>query len=98
MSISKSDLISNVAAATNLPRCHVEAVISTALDCISTALAEKDIVTLTGFGTFAPKLRQERKGRNPRTGESVSIPATWVPTFKPGKPLKDAVAGSTTSA
>ena len=56
------------------------------------ALAEGDKVQLVGFGAFEVKARAERIGRNPKTKESIKIPASKVPVFKPGKALKDAVA------
>ena len=55
------------------------------------ALAEEEKVQIVGFGAFETKVRAERMGRNPKTGEDIPIPATKVPTFKAGKALKDAV-------
>ena len=60
-------------------------------DAISKALASGQKVTITGFGTFMVSQRAARQGRNPQTGESISIPAMKVPRFKAGKALKDAV-------
>lgn len=65
----------------------VEATIS----AIQGALTEGEKVTLVGFGTFEVRDRKERKGVNPSTGEEITIPATKVPAFKPGKTLKEAV-------
>ncbi|MEM2936709.1 MAG: HU family DNA-binding protein, partial [Candidatus Bathyarchaeia archaeon] len=56
------------------------------------ALKKKDKVTLVGFGTFSVLQRKARKGRNPRTGKEINIPAKKVPKFTAGKELKDAVA------
>lgn len=61
------------------------------IDAISQALAAGKKVTLTGFGTFMVSQRAARTGRNPKTGETISIPAMKVPRFKAGKALKDAV-------
>jgi DNA-binding protein HU-beta len=58
---------------------------------IETTLKAGDAITLVGFGTFAVKDRPERKGRNPQTGQEITIAAAKVPSFKPGKGLKDAV-------
>ena len=58
---------------------------------ITDALANEETVTLTGFGTFSTKRREAREGRNPRTGESIAIAASRVPSFKAGKTLRDAV-------
>ena len=60
---------------------------------IETALKAGDSITLVGFGTFAVKERAERTGRNPQTGQEITIAAAKVPSFKPGKGLKDAVNG-----
>jgi DNA-binding protein HU-beta len=58
---------------------------------IETTLKAGDAITLVGFGTFAVKDRSERMGRNPQTGQEIKIAAAKVPSFKPGKALKDAV-------
>jgi DNA-binding protein HU-beta len=60
---------------------------------IETTLKAGDSITLVGFGTFAVKERAERTGRNPQTGQEITIAAAKVPSFKPGKSLKDAVNG-----
>lgn len=93
MSISKSELIAMVAADTELPKSNVDTVISATLNTIANVLANKNSVALTGFGTFSSKFRPEHIGRNPHTGEDVTIKEAWVPSFKPGKTLKDRVAG-----
>ena len=69
-----------------------ESAVNAALDAITAALAEGDEIRLVGFGTFEVKKRGARMGRNPRTKEEIPIPASKIPTFKPGKALKDAVA------
>ena len=61
------------------------------LDAIQDTLAAGGSVSLVGFGTFSVKARAARSGRNPRTGETIQIPASNVPGFKAGKGLKDAV-------
>ena len=66
--------------------------INAAIEVISDCLAEGDKVQLVGFGAFEVKSRAERIGRNPKTKESIKIPASKVPVFKPGKALKDIVA------
>ena len=60
---------------------------------ISAALKSGDKVALAGFGTFETRQRKARTGRNPRTGEVIQIPARRSPAFRPGKTLKDKVAG-----
>ena len=61
------------------------------MQAIIDAVAHSDSVTLSGFGTFEPRERKERTGRNPRTGEAVPIPARTVPSFRPGNSFKSAV-------
>jgi DNA-binding protein HU-beta len=60
-------------------------------DSITESLKQGDNITLVGFGSFKVTTRAARQGRNPRTGETLSIPATTVPSFVPGKGLKDIV-------
>ncbi len=69
----------------------VDAALSAFLESVTTALANNEDVVLTGFGSFKVSRREARVGRNPRTGESMTIPAANVPGFKAGKKLKDAV-------
>ena len=61
------------------------------LSTVTSALGKGDSVALVGFGTFAVKERAERKGRNPQSGEEITIKAAKIPSFKAGKSLKDAV-------
>jgi DNA-binding protein HU-beta len=69
----------------------VEKVVNAFFSTIENTLKSGDKVQLIGFGTFEVRDRQARKGRNPQTGEEISIPAARVPAFKAGKALKDAV-------
>jgi DNA-binding protein HU-beta len=69
----------------------VEKVVNAFFSTIEGTLKTGDKVQLIGFGTFEVRDRQARKGRNPQTGEEISIPAARVPAFKAGKALKDAV-------
>lgn len=71
---------------------EVETVITAAIDCIMDAVAEDEKVTLVGFGSFEARERKAREGRNPKTGEKMTIPATKVPAFSAGKMFKDKVA------
>ena len=75
-----------------LSKKDTETAINAAIEVISDCLAEGDKVQLVGFGAFEVKSRAERIGRNPKTKESIKIPASKVPVFKPGKALKDIVA------
>jgi len=71
----------------------LERVVSTVLEEIGDALARGDRVELRGFGAFSVRHREARKGRNPRTGESVQVEAKSVPFFRPGKELRARVNG-----
>ena len=90
--MNKSELINAVAEKAALSKKDSEPAVTAALDAITAALAEGDEVRLVGFGTFEVKKREARIGRNPKTKEEIQIPATKVPSFKPGKALKDVVA------
>lgn len=90
--MNKSELINAVAEKAALSKKDSESAVTAALDAITAALAEGDEVRLVGFGTFEVKKREARIGHNPKTKEEIQIPATKVPSFKPGKALKDVVA------
>lgn len=90
--MNKAELINSVAATAEVSKKEAEAVITATLDAITAALKEGDKVQLVGFGSFEVKKRAARTGLNPRTKETIEIPASAVPTFKAGKALKDAVA------
>ena len=90
--MNKAELINAVAASADVSKKDAEAVITAALEAITSALQEGEKVQLVGFGSFEVKKRAERIGRNPKTKESIQIPASKVPVFKAGKALKDAVA------
>ena len=90
--MNKAELISAVADAAEVSKKDAEAVIVATLDTITAALKEGEKVQLVGFGSFEVKKRAARIGRNPKTKESIEIPASVVPVFKAGKALKDGVA------
>ena len=90
--MNKSELINAVAVSADVSKKEAEAVITAALDAITAALKEGDKVQLVGFGSFEVKKRAARVGRNPKTKETIEIPASVVPVFKAGKALKDAVS------
>ena len=90
--MNKSDLIAAAAQSTGVCKKDAERVLNAALDHISAALASGSKVQLSGFGSFEVKDREARVGRNPRTKETIQIPATKLPAFKAAKALKDAVA------
>ena len=90
--MNKAELINAVAASADVSKKDAEAVIAATLDAITAAMKEGEKVQLVGFGSFEVKKRAARIGRNPKTKESIEIPATKVPVFKAGKLLKDSVA------
>ena len=89
--MTKSELVANVAEKSGLDRKQADKAVAAIFDTIKKALIEGDKVQIIGFGTFENRTRSARKGRNPRTGEEISIPASKLPSFKAGKGLKEAV-------
>ena len=89
--MNKADLVDQVAARTGQTKVAVAATIEATIDVIIESVAGSESVTLSGFGTFEPRKRKARTGRNPRTGDSVPIPPRTVPSFRPGSGFKDAV-------
>lgn len=88
--MTKSELIQKLAEANpHLYQRDVERIVTTVFDEITEALANGDRVELRGFGAFSVKERGARVGRNPRTGESVSVAAKYIPYFKTGKQLRE---------
>lgn len=90
--MTKVELIAKVAADADLSKKDAEKAVAAVIDGITAALVAGDKVSLVGFGTFETRQRPARTGLNPRTKETIEIPATVVPAFKAGKGLKDAVA------
>ena len=90
--MNKAELINAVALSAEVSKKEAEAVITAALDTITAALQEGEKVQLVGFGSFEVKKRAARIGRNPKTKETIDIPASVVPVFKAGKALKDAIS------
>ena len=90
--MNKAELIAAAAMRAELSKKDTEKVINAVFETISEELAAGEKVSVVGFGSFDVKQRPERVGRNPATGEEITIPASRVPQFKPGKALKDAVA------
>lgn len=89
--MNKSELIDAIADSAEISKATAGRALDAVLDSIATALKEGDSVSLVGFGVFAVKERAARTGRNPKTGDSIAIEAAKIPSFKPGKALKDAV-------
>ena len=85
--MTKTDLIAQVAANTEMSKKSAELAVNAAFDALSKAMAEGEKITISGFGTF--RERAERQGINPRTREPITIAASKSIVFKPGKALKD---------
>ena len=88
---NKQDLIAKVVEATGLTKKDATASVNAVFDTVKDYLAEGEKVQLIGFGNFEVRERAARQGRNPQTGETISIAASKVPAFKAGKALKEAV-------
>jgi DNA-binding protein HU-beta len=89
--MTKAELVEKIASDTGLTKADAQRALDATLENIKKALKKNQKVTLVGFGTFSVTKRKARKGRNPRTGEEIKIPATKAPKFTPGKGLKDAI-------
>lgn len=90
--MNKTDLINAVASTGEFSKKDATKAVDSVFDAVLEALKNGDKVQLIGFGNFEVRERAARKGRNPQTGEEITIAASRVPAFKPGKALKDAVA------
>jgi len=90
--MNKTELIAIVAEKTGLTKKDAERAVSAAFETVTESLIKGDKVQVAGFGVFEVKNREARVGRNPRTKESIEIPATRLPAFKASKTLKDTVA------
>ncbi|MBP2650769.1 MAG: histone family protein DNA-binding protein [Firmicutes bacterium] len=89
--MNKTELVASVADKAGITKKDAEKAINALFTTVEEALAQNDKVQIIGFGTFEVKERQERKGRNPQTGEEITIEASKTPVFKAGKGLKDSV-------
>lgn len=87
--MNRKELIENIALQTDIPKGDAEAALKAIIDIITKQLSEGEEVSLVGFGVFGVRERAEKEGRNPQTGESITIKAARVPYFKAGKTLKD---------
>ena len=89
--MNKADLISAVSQESGLTKKDSEAAIDALVSVVEDSLANGEKIVLVGFGTFETKNRAARKGRNPQTKETITIPASKAPSFKAGKALKERV-------
>jgi integration host factor subunit beta len=94
MYMTKAELVDKIAEKKpGLTRKQVEVVVNIVLDGIKDALSREDKVEIRGFGSFRIRHRRAKEGRNPKTGETVSVPPKKVPFFKAGKEMRELVDG-----
>lgn len=92
--MNKGELVDAIAIKANVTKKEADAVLSAAIETIVEAVSSGDKITLVGFGSFEKRDRAQREGRNPKTGETMTIAATSVPGFSAGKLFKEKVAGA----
>ena len=92
LGMNKGELVDQIAEKTDITKKEADAILTALLESIVEAVSGGDKVTLVGFGSFESRQRKEREGRNPKTGETMTIPATTVPAFSAGKLFKEKVA------
>ena len=89
--MNKAEIAGRVAGRTGLGKSTAVVAVNTVFDAIGEALAAGEDVRIAGFGTFTTRIRPARTGRNPRTGETLLLPASATPVFKPGTVLRNSV-------
>jgi integration host factor subunit beta len=89
--MTKAELVDQVSQVSELTRKHSEVIVDAVFGSIIEALSRGDKIELRGFGSFKIRRRDSRKGRNPKTGAGVVVPAKRVPHFKPGKELRELI-------
>ncbi len=89
--MNKGELVKKLASKSGMSQTNAQKALDAILDTVSEELRQGGKVNLVGFGTFSVSHRQDRKGRNPQTGEEILVPGGNVPKFKPGKALREAV-------
>jgi DNA-binding protein HU-beta len=90
--MNKGERVNAIAEKADMTKKDIDTVLSAALDIIVESVTQGDKVTLFGFGSFEKRERKEREGRNPKTGETITIAATTVPAFSAGKVFKETLA------
>ena len=89
--MTKAELVNRLVQKSSLTKHDASVVVQTVLDSIVNSLQDGEKVELRGFGSFKIRVRGPRKGRNPKTGETVDVPGKKIPYFKPGKELRDLI-------
>jgi DNA-binding protein HU-beta len=92
--MNKGELVDAVAEKAEVSKKDAEAIVTATVEAIMEAVASGDKVSLVGFGSFEPRERKAREGRNPQTGEALKIAAATVPAFSAGKGFKQLVASA----
>ncbi len=90
--MSKAELVEKIASQAGLTKADVERAVNAFVNVVTAGLKAGEDITLVGFGTFTTGERAARQGRNPQTGETITIAAKRVVKFKPGKALREDVA------
>ena len=90
--MNKTELIQKISEGTGLSKKDSEKALNATVDAIIEVVSGGNKVQLVGFGSFEPRERAAKEGRNPQTGEAIAIPAKTVPVFKAGKAFKDSVS------
>ncbi len=89
--MTKADLVEKIAGNANMTKAAAERALNAVLEAIAAGLNQEEKLTLVGFGSFVVENRKARQGRNPRTGEPITIPASRSVKFRPGKQLKESL-------
>src|SRR5690348_16235517 len=89
--MNKKELLTSIAEKSQLTFAQAEAALTATFDTIAQAMVSQDSVTIAGFGNFTTKVREERNGRNPATGQAMVIPKATMPLFQPATQLKASV-------
>lgn len=92
MIVNKGELVEAISQKASVSKKEADAILTAMVETIMAEVADGNKVTFVGFGTFEPRDRSSREGRNPKTGEKMTIAATRVPAFAAGKVFKDKVA------
>ncbi|HOV84759.1 MAG TPA: HU family DNA-binding protein [Syntrophobacteraceae bacterium] len=89
--MTKTELVAKIAEGAGITKATAEKALNSFISAVGKALAAEDKITLVGFGTFEVATRSQREGRNPRTGQTITIPSSKVVKFKPGSKLRESV-------
>jgi len=89
--VNKAELIDLIAESADISKSAATKALDAVVEGVTTTLQKDETLTIVGFGTFSVSHRPQRTGRNPQTGEAITIKASNAPKFKAGKALKDAL-------